>query len=198
MALKDINLIPEDILARKKLLRSLRLWSAVLCGLLLIVSGWCGLKIQSALRIKPDQDLVLQTRQELRSTVSRIRDRQKKYDRLLHKRDGLLTPFSGSTVSLPLRTMATSLNSRTWLQQVEILPAENPASGGRNMQIRGASLSHADITGFLQALQSQALFQDVTLTYARLQESGSGKRQWSGPVIEFQIKGRFGPGGESP
>ncbi|MCF7939838.1 MAG: PilN domain-containing protein [Desulfohalobiaceae bacterium] len=197
MALKDINLIPEDILARRKILRSIRLWSKVLAGLVLVISLYCGIQIKAIQEIKPDENRVAQTRNELLSLVDRIESSQKEYNRLLQERDKLLVPFDRTSASVPLQIIADNLNARTWLRQVEILsdPGQDNRDWSGRIDIRGEALSHADITGFLQVLQGNALFRDMELKYAQKEDSGRTMNGRLLPLIRFQIQGRLGSSG---
>ncbi|MCF7939707.1 MAG: PilN domain-containing protein [Spirochaetales bacterium] len=197
MALKDINLIPDDILTRRKLFRSVRLWSMVLAGLVLIISVYCGIQIKAIQEIKPDENRVAQTRNELLTLVNRIESTQEEYNRLLQERDKLLAPFERTSASVPLQAIAENLNDRTWLRQVEILPdsGQDNRDWSGKIDIRGEALSHADITGFLQVLQSNAIFRDVELKYAQKEDSGRTMNGRLLPMIRFQIQGRLGSSG---
>lgn len=199
MALKDINLIPDDILFRRKLLCSFRLWSMVLAGLVLVTSAYCGIQIMAIQDIKPDENRVAQTGNKLLSLVDRIKSSQEEYNRLLQKRDWLLAPFDRTSASVPLQIIAATLNGRTWLRQVEILSDSGQGQDNRDwsgrIDIRGEALSHTDITGFLQLLQGKALFRDVKLKYAQKEDSGRTMNGRLLPVIRFQIQVRLGSSG---
>ncbi len=195
MALKDINLIPDDILARRKMFRSLRLWSSVLAVFLLLISIYCGLQINEVLMIKPDGTHAAQVRNELQSKIETIKSIQQKYNRLLQKKARLTAPFQATPVSVPLQTIAENLTPGTWLRQLDILPVDNKSSQGRfkRIDIRGESSSYSDITRFLQALQDDDLFQAVELKYTHKKKDSLIKMQAGQlrSVIQFRIQGRL-------
>ncbi len=183
MALRDINLIPGEILERRSLIRHLLLWFSSLVVVATILMGVY--RYQSSVayrearnRLGGDENL----QAELVRSVSEISREQKALNLALRERlqlgaliDNRL-PFSSV-----LAKLAEIINDETWLQQ---LAFDTGRDGKFHLIMMGFSSSHATLGMFIQRLSGQPMFRLVVLKSAQESEN-----KLSGTAaVQFQIE----------
>lgn len=186
MTLREINLIPDDILFRKDLNRRLLIWGIVLFISLFFILGFylyqqnmvSGLKIPSSLMADAEARLV--------SKVDEIRELQKKLSSLDQQENHLRTLSGQQSFSGIISGIIIHMNDNTWLTRLEIDSASD--NNGYDIKMNGYSLYRDSLGDFVEKLAHDNLFHFVYLKYARkAEEIKLGDN--SGPV-QFQVECR--------
>jgi len=183
MALRDINLIPGEILERRSLIRHLLLWLSslfVVAVLIMAAHGYPNRIVseETQNRQGAGKDLAA----ALTRTVGDIRKEQMELN--LARREqvqlGALIEQRRSYSSV-LAKLADVMNDQTWLQQLAFNTAQDRTL---HLVLMGFSHSHENLGTFIQRLSGEPLFRLVVLKSA--QES---KEQLSGSApVQFQIE----------
>ncbi len=183
MAVRDINLIPEEILERRSLIRHLLLWlsSLVVVAALIMAAHVYQNRIvygETQNRQGAGKDLAT----ALTRTVGDIGKEQKALNLTLRERLqlGALIEHRRSYSSV-LAKLADVMNDQTWLQQLAFNTAPDRTL---HLGLMGFSYSHETLGTFIQRLSGEPMFRLVVLKSA--QES---KDQLSGSApVQFQIE----------
>lgn len=180
MAMRDINLIPGEILERRTLVRHLFLWSGslvVLAFILLVLYGslvsWGDWKGPTA-----NKDL----KPELLKAVEDIKKEQTALNLALRERAQLGALMGKRLAFSPvLAKLSEIMNDQTWLTQ---LAADKGPDGKFHLIMTGLSSSHATLGIFIQRLSGAPMFRQVVLKSAQASEL---KSSGTAPVM-FQIE----------
>jgi len=183
MAVRDINLIPEEILERRSLIRHLLLWlnSLVVVAALIMAAHVYQNRIvygETQNRQGAGKDLAT----ALTRTVGDIGKEQKALNLTLRERLQLGTLIEHRrSYSSVLAKLADVMNDQTWLQQLAFNIAPDRTL---HLSLTGFSFSHETLGTFIQRLSGEPMFRLVVLKSA--QES---KDQLSGSApVQFQIE----------
>lgn len=201
----DIELIPRDYLALRRLRRWLQRFGVGLAVLLLLAGGtraWLGWRLgserpqvealrQSALAAgerltrltalrarKLGADAHLAALQEMRDPAG--------WDRIVHAIDAAYQP----PVWLEGLTYARDVEFASPASAAAAAPAAPAASAGRpvlsrRFDLQGHALAHAAVTDFMRALGGQPGIEGLRLGETRL------RREAGGDVVDFQLGGRI-------
>jgi Tfp pilus assembly protein PilN len=183
MALRDINLIPGEILERQSYIRHLLMWISILVvvGVLIMIA-----QVYQSRMVNGETSYRQASRKDLATALTRIvgdiRKEQKELN-LAHQEQvqlGVLIKQRRSYSSV-LAKLADIMNDQTWLQQLAFNTAPDRTL---HLSLMGFSHSHEALGTFMQRLSSEPMFRLVVLKSA--QES---KDQLSGPApVQFQIE----------
>jgi Tfp pilus assembly protein PilN len=183
MALRDINLIPGEILERRSLIRHLLLWLSSLAVVAIILMGVYGYQTAAVYRETQnrqggDKDL----KADLVRTVGDIRKEQKELNLARREQVQLVALIEQRrSYSSVLAKLAEIMNDQTWLQQLAFNTAQDRTL---HLSLMGFSHSHETLGTFIQRLSGEPTFRQVVLKSA--QES---KDQLSGSApVQFQIE----------
>jgi Tfp pilus assembly protein PilN len=183
MALRDINLIPGEILERRCLIRHLLLWlsSLVVAAALIMAAHEYPNRIVSE-ETQNRQGARTDLAAALTGTAGDIRKEQMELN--LARREqvqlGALIEQRRSYSSV-LAKLADVMNDQTWLQQLAFNTAQDSTL---HLVLMGFSHSHENLGTFIQQLSGEPMFRLVVLKSA--QES---KEQLSGSApVQFQIE----------
>lgn len=183
MALRDINLIPAEILERRALIRHLFLWLGILivvAALMMAAHGYQNRFVRGDARNR--QGAVKDTAAALTRIVGDIRKEQKELDLASREQvqlDALIE--QRRSYSSVLAKLADVMNHQTWLQQLAFNTAQNRTL---KLSLTGFSHSHENLGTFIQRLSGEPMFRKVVLKSA--QES-QDKRSGAAP-LQFQIE----------
>jgi Tfp pilus assembly protein PilN len=183
MAVRDINLIPGEILERRTLVRRLLLWLSILVVVVALVMAAIGYQkrivygeTQNRQGAQKGQAAVLA------KIVGEIRKEQKELDiaRREHVQLSALIEQRQSYSSV-LAKLADVMNDQTWLQQLAF--NTNP-DRTLHLSLTGFSHSHETLGTFIQRLSGEPTFRQVVLKSAQESED---KLSGAAPV-QFQIE----------
>ncbi len=191
MALREINLIPAEILDRQHLVRHVCFWTGCLVTSLALIFGIYLFQRQAVMTEKRALTKLKETHKHLGSRIEEIKRIQKKLDSLIQQRS-VLDNITGSQPYSPvLIKLADIINEDTWLTQLA-LNRNKDTGGSANMQLTGFSRSNMDLGTFLNRLSSEPMFKEVVLKFAReikvAESSESAPASSSLTQIAFQVE----------
>jgi Tfp pilus assembly protein PilN len=183
MAVRDINLIPEEILERRSLIRHLLLWlsSLVVAAALIMAAHGYQNRIVSG-ETQNRQGAIKDQAAALTRIVGDIRKEQKELNLARREQVQLVALIEQRRSYSPvLAKLADVMNDQTWLQQLAFNTAQDRTL---HLGLMGFSHSHESLGTFIQRLSGEPMFRLVVLKSA--QES---KDQLSGSApVQFQIE----------
>ncbi len=189
MALREINLVPEDILARRHLWRHLSFWGMTLGFALALIFGVHVYQRHSELaaRQRPGNLEGLKTAMTLKS--EKIKALQADMEHLKRKRDAIRLIVGNLPYTGILASLAGILNGATWFTHLS-LERDRNLPGAASLKIQGSSFHNKELGNFLNLLSGEGLFQNVSLKYARESElaTSAQNRAASVEVTHFQIE----------
>jgi Tfp pilus assembly protein PilN len=192
MAIRDINLVPSDILHRQRLLGHACFWAGCF---IFSISVILAINFYQKRTIAGEQFTLLQLEKEHRQLnfkVEEIKNLEQELAKLT-ERHALLTNLVGnhSHVML-LMTLSRIMNDYTWL--TELKAEEKKGDDDEDLsvvavQLKGFSYSNEDLGNFIIQLSADRLFKGVVLDYAKEAASRRTKNGMAMPdsLIEFQI-----------
>ena len=192
MALREINLVPSNILARRQLLRHFSFWAACLVILLAPIFGFYVYRVGTAMaqnRSFVDPDNINKHLSQQINAVKRIQEELE----LLSKQQADLQAVVGhSDYSKILFKLADTVNGNTWLKSLQIDSGSNPKDPIM-LQVSGYAATNEALGNFLNRLGSDPLFDNVVLKYAKetLLEKSDANDQKPVNRVEFEIACRI-------
>jgi Tfp pilus assembly protein PilN len=183
MALRDINLIPGEILERRSLIRHLFLWLSILVMVAALIMAAYGYQNRIVYgETQNRQGSIKDPAAALTRIVGDIRKEQKELD-LARREQVQLSALieQRRSYSSVLAKLADVMNDQTWLQQLAFNTAQDRTL---HLNLMGFSHSHEALGTFIQRLSGEPMFRLVVLKSA--QES-QNKLSGSAPV-QFQIE----------
>lgn len=183
MALRDINLVPAEVLERRYLIRHVVLWLSSLVAVVVLLTGVHGYQArlvyrETLNRQEGEKDLTA----TLAKLVGAIGKEQNALNLTLRERVqlGALIEHRLSHAAV-LAKLAEIMNDQTWLQQFAFDTARD---GKFHLVMMGFSSSPATLGTFIQRLSGEPMFRLVVLKSAQeVEDKSSG----SAPV-QFQIE----------
>jgi Tfp pilus assembly protein PilN len=189
MALRETNLIPPEVLARREFLRHLFFWTGCMVISLSLIWGFYFYQsyvLQGKRRTVAE---LKQKHQDLGTKINEIRQIQVELDRMRQEQAGLENITLAASYSQIFAKLADIMNEDTWLSQLTIDSGREEESSIR-LRLTGFSFSADELGNFLQQLTNEPLFQGVVLQNARENANsqfsrGSGKAV---RLIQFNIE----------
>ena len=192
MALREINLVPSNILARRQLLRHCSFWAGCLGILLAPIFGFYvyqagATMAQNRSILNPDD-----INKHLLRQMEAIKRSQEELESLNKQQTDLQAVAGHSQYSKILFKLADTVNGSTWLKSLRI-------DSGRNskdpimLQVSGYAETNEALGNFLNRLGGNPLFDNVVLKHAtetQLEESGV-KDENPSKQVEFEIACRI-------
>ncbi|MCX5823927.1 MAG: PilN domain-containing protein [Deltaproteobacteria bacterium] len=183
MALRDINLIPDEILERRSLIRHLLLWLSILvvvAALIMAARGYQNRMVYGETQNR--QGAIKDLAAALTRTVGDIRKEQMALN-LARREQVQLSALieQRRSYSSVLAKLVDVMNDQTWLQQLAFNTTQDRTL---HLSLMGFSHSHEALGTFIQRLSGEPMFRMVVLKSA--QESAD-KLSGSAPV-QFQIE----------
>lgn len=169
MALREINLIPTEILIRRHLLRRLYFWSGCLTISLALIFGVYLYQTYVILSKKRTPVTLEDIHKNLGVRIAEIKRIQIKIDRLSRQHTVLEAITINQPYSRIFAKLADLLNENTWLTQLSIESGKN--SGKENgsdasLKVTGFSFSNEELGNFLNQLSNEPMFKAVVLKHA--------------------------------
>ena len=192
MALREINLIPGDMLHRQQLQRHVYFWAACLAMSLSVVLGIYVYQRHAIMAEKETLTRLKAEHQQLAAKIEEIKQIQGELQKLAEKQAVLNDIAGNQAYSQVLLKLAEIMNEHTWLKQLAI--ERNKETKDREderikLKLTGFSHSNEDLGDFLIRLSSQPLFKGVVLNYAKetTERRAKGSMTMAVSLIEFQI-----------
>lgn len=166
MTLREINLVPDDILQRNLVKRQILRWSLALtlCLTAIFSTYWYQSQIVLA-RLRPSTTLA-EMHAQLGATLDEIRAAQKEIERL-STQQAILKELSVH-YAFPdlLELLANALNAQTWLTQLEVEAGSHKEIQPR-MHLKGYAVSNELLADFLTHLSTARPVESVVLKLAQ-------------------------------
>jgi len=188
MALREINLIPEDILTKLHFRQHLYLWAACLTISLALIFGLHLYQTSVAMAQKHPFISLKETDKDLASKIEEIKQMQEDLERLNQKQAALEAVTGNIPYSRILLKLSGMMNVQTWLTRLDI-DGDREKGGVINLQLTGFSSHNEELGDFLNQLSSEPLFGAVLLKYAKeVKKTASGKdKDEEIEIINFQV-----------
>jgi Tfp pilus assembly protein PilN len=189
MALREINLTPSEILARREFFRHLGFWAGCLLISLALIWGFYFLQ-EYALSAKKRKVAELKKMHlNLGTKIDEIKLMRAELNTLRQKQSGLEDITLNKPYSRIFAELSDLINEHTWLTQLNIdsgLEEETAVS----LKLTGFSFSAEELGNFLDQLQSAPLFKTVVLQQAREYEAVQLSKNTHAPIrlIQFNIE----------
>ena len=183
MALRDINLIPGEILDRRGLIRRLIVWSSILvvvAALMMAAHGYQNRMVYGETQSR--QGAIKNKTAALTKIVGDIQKEQKELNLVRREQIQLAALIEQRrSYSWVLARLADVMNDQTWLSQLAFNTAPDRTL---HLRLMGFSHSHETLGTFIQRLSGDPTFRQVVLKSA--QES---QNQLSGSApVQFQLE----------
>ncbi len=190
MALREINLIPPDILSLLYLRRHLFLWAGCLTLSLSMIGGFYLYQTHVVLAKKRPMTTLKDIPTHLGTKIEEIDRIQVELKRLDQQQSMLKTIKRNQPYSSVLFKLAYIMNHDTWLTQLAVDGYMNEdEEENETLELTGFSFSNEKLGDFMNRLSSEPLFKDVLLKYAREARKAQPQlnREASVRLIQFHI-----------
>ena len=189
MALREINLTPGEILARREFLRHLGFWAGCLLISLALIWGFYFLQEYTLSAKKRKVAELKKMHLSLGTKIDEIKLMRAELNALRQKLSGLENITLNKPYSRIFAELSDLINEHTWLTQLNIdsgLEEEAAAS----LKLTGFSFSAEELGNFLDQLSSEPLFKTVVLQQAREYETVQLTKNTHAPIrlIQFNIE----------
>jgi len=189
MALREVNLIPAEVLHQKYVIRHLFLWTGSLVLLLGLIFGLYQYQLRAVLLKNRPKTTLEDIHVQLGATIAEIKISQQEIEQLSRQDDFLKTLTTNQPFSEVLLKLSDIINAQTWLTRLILISTPGNEAIASGLQLYGYSLSNDHVGNFLNRLSETPLFHNVVLRYARetqlVQSPQDSKTQLK--VIQFQI-----------
>ena len=189
MALRELNLIPGEVLARRDAVRHLCFWTGCLIISLALTWGLYFSQTHFFLPRKRAVTTLTDMHAYLGTKFVEIKRIREELDRL-SQHEAVLDPITNyEPYSRICAKLADTMNESTWLTQLVIDSGREEAIEA-SLILTGLSYSNDKLGNFLDQLASSTLFESVVLKHAtesELRQSNQGDRRTI-KLIEFQIE----------
>ena len=188
MALREINLVPADILEKNYLFRRLFFWAGCLTLCLSLISGFYLYQVHVVLPKKRPVTTFEDMQKQLGTTLEEIKETQQEVQRLSLQETFLKNLIRIQPFSRILLKLSEIMNTRTWLTKLTI-KSNTDKDVVPVIELYGSSLSNDDLGSFLTQLSGESVFNKVILKYSRETQiaTSSKDRKALVKVIQFQI-----------
>ena len=189
MALREINLTPSEILARREFLRHLGFWAGCLLISLSLIWGFYVLQDYTLLAKRRKVAELKKMHLNLDAKIDEIKVMRAELNSLRQEQSGLENITLNKPYSRIFAELSDLINEHTWLTQLHIdsgLEEETTAS----LKLTGYSFSAEELGNFLDQLTADPLFKTVVLQQAREDETVQLSKNTHAPIrlIQFNIE----------
>jgi Tfp pilus assembly protein PilN len=192
MALREINLIPIEILSLRHTARHLFFWGGCLLLVLIMIGGYYLYQSRMVLN-KAGSMLTLNDMQtHLGMRIEEIKRIKDELERLDQQQSALETIAGNYPYSKILYKLADMINPDTWLTQLAIDSSEEK-EGRVGLILTGLSFSNAQLGNLVDRFSNERIFDAVHLKYAKETKMKLSNQRDAAPVrlIQFGIECRI-------
>jgi Tfp pilus assembly protein PilN len=189
MALREINLVPADILHRWYLFRHLALWVAGLGLVLTIIGGGYLHQIRATLPSDASATTLRDMHTQLGATIEEIELIRDEIENLSRQEEFLETLTRKQPFSRLLADIAHRMNDDTWLTRIAV-SASADKKGPVQLLLNGYSVNSERLGDYLDLLSRQGRFGAVILNFVKetLWLPPGGGAGEARKIIQFQIE----------
>jgi len=189
VALRDVNLVPDDFLFRQSLSRHLSLWVMLLILSIASIFGFRLYQTNIGYSEKPPIESMRNTPEQLGFKIEEIKRLHDELVRLDRQKSGLENVTRNPDYSRVLLKLVEIMSNHTWVTQLTIENNKETKTES-HMSLRGYAKNSAELGDFIKNLTENPLFHDVFLNHANeamLKEFEHQENDSSG-LIEFQLE----------
>jgi len=187
MALREINLVPFDVVRSRYVRRHLFVWALSLACLISLIFGYYYYQTRFALTEGRQTAQLQATQANLRRRIDQINEIQEKLHSIAQEQAVMAAIAIGQPYSRIMSRLSAVMNADTWLQQLTI-----DSGGGRGsslrLQMKGSSTTNDVLGDFLNQLAMEPMFERFTLKYAREEDAPGSDPGTRGKKIGFMIE----------
>ena len=166
MALREINLIPADILTRRLLQRHISFWTGCLVISMVLIFGFFFYQKHVVLAEKSTFGTLQDTHTHLGLRIQEIKRIQEELEKLDQQQSVLRTIIRGPICSQVLWKLDNIMNESTWLTLLTT-DDNRKTERGASLKLSGFSFSNEELGNFLNRLTGEPMFGAVVLKYAQ-------------------------------
>ncbi len=168
MALREINLIPSDILSSRYLRRHLFFWAGWLIVSLLLLGSYFSYQTYFVLNKERPMKGLEDIHALIGAKINDIYLIQDELERVELQQSVLKTIKRNLPFSSVLFRLSNIMNEDTWLTSLAIdSTTDKDKSDNDNLELTGFALSNDKLGNFISRLSSGDLFKNVVLRYAK-------------------------------
>ena len=189
MAIREINLVPPEVLSRRYMVRHLGLWAGCLFLSMLLVIGFYIQQAGKRPPIEGDEAALDRVATTLGLRIGEIKERQAELNTIAREQTILDVVGRRQSYSRILQELSLVLNKQVWFRRLSAVPGP-PGSDAVSLQITGLSASNDALGEFLNQLSFDPSFSDVVLKYSREGNIGGSTQDRGEPRrgIQFLIE----------
>ena len=186
MALREINLVPENILSRTRLRQHLVFWSVCFGFVLVPICGFYLYQTSAALAQGQTKTHIKDVENHLLQGIEKIKHIQAELKSLNQQQADLEAKIRPPAYAGILFKLADTMSNHTWLKTLQIKRVGDPKNQAL-LQVTGYATSNAALGNFLNRLSGDPLIEGVVLKYAKEKspETTSGTEEKTPNTIEF-------------
>ena len=191
MALREVNLIPADILSSRYILRHILFWVGCLTLILLLIGGLFLYQTTFVINKNRSGENLTVIYALLGTRTGELKSVQEELAKLDQQQSMLGEIKKNQSYSFVLLKLADIMNEDTWLTRLSIdSMVTNNKEGDEEVVITGYSSSNEKLGNFINQLSGTPIFRDVLLNYARLARRSmlSTNENHVVRLLEFQIQ----------
>jgi len=168
MALREINLIPSEVMSSRYLGRHLFFWAGWLIVSLTLLGSFFSYQTHFVLNKERPTKNLKNIHALIGTKIDDIYRIQAELERLDQQQSVLKTIKRNLPYSSVLFRLSDIMNEDTWLTSLAIdSTSDRDKSDNDNLELTGLALSNDKLGNFLSRLSSDDLFKDVVLRYAK-------------------------------
>ncbi len=168
MALREINLIPADILSSRYLRHHISFWALWLILLVPLLGGFFYYQTHFVLNKKRPMENLEDVHALIGTKIEDIYRIQAELERLDQQQSVLKTIKRTPPYSSVLFKLSNIMNDDTWLTSIAIDSNSDKNEGENdNLELTGFAFSNNKLGNFLSLLSNDDLFKDVVLKYSK-------------------------------
>jgi len=193
MALRQINIIPSDIIAKNILARHSWFWTkGFICISVLFLIFYLGQSYWLAGQ-QTSHPLNTPMSKEISGKINQtLQDAEKIKIEMqnLNLKTRLFSGLSNRQYYFDiLAVLADSFNDATWINNLTIQKYNKKESDSSSIMINGISMAHNTLAAFLESLSSIPIMQDVSLVFAKNidQKSSTSSDLDLSNAVQFQV-----------
>jgi len=190
MALREINLVPNEVLHRKYLTRHLTLWAGCLTVSLTLILGVYLYQTRLVAAEKSALSELEKIHANLEEKIEEIKNVQAELKNLSQQQAAIETKTRNLSYASLFTKLADIMNVSTWLTKLVVDSGQDKEEGVAKFELTGFSLSNEKLGDFLSRLSAEPLFEKVLLRYAKERQKAPSRTKQSEPMrlIEFRIE----------
>jgi len=192
MALREVNLVPEEIVRRKLIFRHLLFWGICLAAVLSCIFGGRAYQAGAAMAQRPPAVKISDIDKQVSQRIAEIKQVQEELNGLHRQRNELQAVVRPPVFARLLFELTEAMTPHTWLDTLQLERRKGSKDDTEEivLKLKGYAASNGELGGFLNRLSAAPAFDRVALKYSREQspETMAEAKSKPGSKIQFEIE----------